>query len=293
MKKECLFIDVFTDTPYAGNQLAVFPDAEDISGERMQQLAKEINYSEITFILNSQDADADYDIRIFTPNFEIPFAGHPALGTAYTIMTLLDGWPTDKKTIRLKTKVGTIPLVRQNGLLWMKQNAPEFHRQHTDLNTIADLVGLTANDIASELPVEEVSTGNNMLIVPVNSLSAIQKANGNVNRLLSFFDDQAALAPYLFALETVDAKASVHTRFFGAHIGILEDPATGSAAGPLTAYLLKHDVFGSSFEIQNEQGLEMGRPSSILMKGVIDRGRYDVRIGGQCAYVGRGEFTLS
>ena len=292
MKKECFFIDVFTDSAYAGNQLAVFPDADDIPGEQMQKLAKEINYSEITFILKNKDMDADYDIRIFTPNFEIPFAGHPTLGTAYTIMTLLDGWPADKKTIQLKTQVGTIPLVRQNGLLWMTQNEPEFYRKYTNLDVIGDLVGLTASDIASDLPVEEVSTGNIMLIVPVKSLSAIQKANGNVNCLLKFFDGQAALAPYLFSLETVNAEASVHTRFFGAHIGILEDPATGSAAGPLTAYLLKHDVFGSSFEIQNEQGLEMGRPSMILMKGGLHRDVYDIRIGGQCAFVGRGEFKL-
>ena len=292
MDKECLFVDVFTDMAYAGNQLAVFPDADDMHAEQMQKLAKEINYSEITFILPSRDNDADYDIRIFTPNFEIPFAGHPTLGTAYTIMHLLNSWPKDKDTIQLKTKVGVIPLKKQGDLIWMKQNVPKFYRQYDDYHEIAALVGLSEADISRDVPVEEVSTGNNLLMIPVKSLKAIQKANGHVNHLKTFFEHSEALAPYLFTLETTNPDASVHTRFFGPHIGILEDPATGSAAGPLTAYLLKYHLFGSSFDIINEQGIEMGRPSRIHMRGSLDADQYDVRIGGQSAYVGRGKFRL-
>ena len=143
-----------------------------------------------------------------------------------------------------------------------------------------------------DLPIEEVSTGNIILIVPVKSLFAIQKANGNANNLSEFFKNRTAIAPYLFTLETTNVKAKVHTRFFMGHGGIMEDAATGSAAGPLTAYLLKYRVFGEDFEIQNEQGIEMGRPSRILMKGEVKDNRYTIKIGGKCVYVGSGHFEI-
>jgi trans-2,3-dihydro-3-hydroxyanthranilate isomerase len=292
MKRECLFIDVFTDTPYTGNQLAVFPNADGLTGEQMQKLAKEINYSETTFILESDDPEADFGVRIFSINMEMPFAGHPVLGTAYAIRNLLDIWPQKQPVLRLKTKVGVIPLEESGGNTWMTQNQPEFFAQYRDKELIAGLVNLSANDIADDLPMEEVSTGNNMLIVPVKSLAVMGRASGQVNNLSSFFAEAGSLAPYLFARETVDKKAKVHTRFFAGHLGIIEDAATGSAAGPLAGYLLKHRVFGSSFEIENEQGIEMGRPSRILMKGECRDNQYIIRIGGRCAYVGKGEFEI-
>lgn len=292
MKRECIFIDVFTDVPYAGNQLAVFPYADGISSEQMQKLATEINYSETTFILESSRPEADFEVRIFTVKMEMPFAGHPLIGTAYVIKNLLNGWPREQNTLRLKTKVGIIPLEERDGNLWMTQNQPEFYTQHSDKQLIAGLVGLSAEDIADDLPIEDVSTGNRMLMVPVKSLAAMGRASGQVNQMSSFFEKSGAFAPYLFTLETVSKQAGVHTRFFVGHIGIIEDAATGSAAGPLTAYLLKHKVFDSSFAIENEQGLEMGRPSRILMQGEFRDNRYVIKIGGNCAYVGRGEFEI-
>lgn len=292
MKKECIFIDVFTDIPYSGNQLAVFPDADGLNTEQMQKLANEINYSETTFIFNSGDPEADFEIRIFTIKFELPFAGHPVLGTAYSIMNIFDIWHEKKNILKLKTKVGIIPLEKRNGIIWMTQKEPEFFSQYTDKKEIADLVNLSLEDISDNLPIEEVSTGINMLIIPVKNLFAIQRANGHVNNLNKFFRNKDSLAPYLFTLETMDASAKVHTRFFAPHLGVTEDAATGAAAGPLTAYLLKYDVLGRCFEIQNEQGIEMGRPSKILMKGEIKDNKYTIKTGGACAYVGRGEFTI-
>lgn len=292
MKRECIFVDVFTDTPYSGNQLAVFPDADGLKTAQMQKLAHEINYSETTFILAVNELVGDFEVRIFTVKFELPFAGHPIIGTAYTIMNILDIWPVGKEVLRLKTKVGVIPVKKRDDYLWMTQNEPSFNRQNTNKNEIADLVGLSPEDIADNLPVEEVSTGNNFLIIPVKNLSAIQRASGNVNKLSEFFNNGACLAPYLFTLETNDRESKVHTRLFGAHMGIIEDPATGSAAGPLTAYLLKYDVFGNEFEIQNEQGIEMGRPSKIMMKGELKDNRYTIMVGGKCACVGRGQFEI-
>ena len=292
MKKECIFIDVFTDIPYSGNQLAVFPDANGLNTEQMQKLAKEINYSETSFVFNSGDSEADFEIRIFTIKFELPFAGHPVLGTAYSIMNIFGIWSEKKNILKLKTKVGIILLEKRNDIVWMTQKEPEFFGQYTDKKEIADLVNLSPEDIPVSLPIEEVSTGINMLMIPVKNLSAIQRAIGHVNNLNKFFRNKDSLAPYLFTLETIEDRANVHTRFFAPHLRVIEDAATGAAAGPLTAYLLKYDIFGRCFEIQNEQGIEMGRPSKILMKGEIKNNKYTIQTGGTCAYVGRGEFTI-
>jgi len=291
MKKECVFIDVFTDAPYAGNQLAVFPEGIGLTSEQMQVLAKEINYSETTFVLPADGPEADFKIRIFTPGRELPFAGHPTLGTAFAIMDLFEIWAEKSDVLRLATKVGVIPLRREHGTLWMTQNEPEFFVQHGDREEIAGLVDLTPDDISAALPVEEVSTGNRILIVPINSLKAIQRAQGNVTSMRKFFREDL-VGPYLFSLETTDAKVKVHTRFFAPHLGILEDPATGSAAGPLVGYLLKHRIFGEKFEINNEQGVEMGRPSLIMMRGSLEGDRYSIEIGGTCAYIGKAEFEM-
>ena len=290
MTKKCFFVDVFTDTPYAGNQLAVFPDADDLTAQQMQKIANEINYSETTFILKSIDPEADYDIRIFTITQELPFAGHPVLGTAYAIKDILKLTSSDK--IRLKTKVGIIPLEQGNGALWMRQNSPEFFEIYTDKNKLASLIDLSPDDISDDLPTEEVSTGNRILIIPIKTLDAVQRSIGNVNNMKTFFSEKSCIAPYIFTLETTNMSAQVHTRFFAAHMGIIEDAATGSAAGPLTGYLLKHEVFGKSFEVINEQGIEMGRPSRIMMRGMLKDDEYTVEIGGKCTFIGTGEFKI-
>jgi trans-2,3-dihydro-3-hydroxyanthranilate isomerase len=292
MKKECIFIDVFTDTPYTGNQLAVFPDAEDVSPKQMLSLAREINYSEVTFIIKSKDTEADFDIRIFTPGQEIPFAGHPTLGTAYTIAHMLNLWPTENGVLRLRTMAGVIPVEFKGSIVWMKQNSPLFFNQHTDKAAIASMVGLTEQDVPDNLPIEEVSTGNKILILPVKSLTSIRKAFGNPILLKKFHEDTHCLAPYLFTTETIEKGTQIHSRFFAPHFGILEDPATGSAAGPLTAYLLKYNLFGKKLELINEQGFEINRPSKIYMKGSLEHNEYNVFIGGLCTYVGRGKYTL-
>lgn len=291
MKKECVFIDVFTDVAYTGNQLAVFPEGTGLTSAQMQVLAKEINYSETTFVFPADTAEADFNIRIFTPGRELPFAGHPTLGTAYAIMDLFDVWTEKKDVLRLATKVGVIPLKREDGTLWMTQNRPEFFAQHKNRDEIAGLIDLAPDDISNELPIEEVSTGNRVLIVPINTLDAIQNAQGNVTNMKKFFKEDL-VGPYLVCFKTTDVSAKVHTRFFAPHLGILEDPATGSAAGPLVAYLLKHGVFGNYFEIGNEQGVEMGRPSLIMMRGGLEAGQYSIKIGGRCVYIGKAEFEI-
>jgi trans-2,3-dihydro-3-hydroxyanthranilate isomerase len=291
MKKVCLFIDVFTDTPYTGNQLAVFPDAVQLTAAHMQKLANEIKYSETTFIIESTDPSYDFEVRIFTVEREMPFAGHPILGTAYAITHMLKRWDFKHDVLRLKTKVGVIPIEITDDIIWMQQNQPEFFEHYVDKKLIAELVSLSPDDIMTDLPVEDVSTGQKVLIVPIKTLSAAQRAEGDVNHLKRFFNRKGAV-PYLFTFETTRPEAKVHSRFFAPHLGIMEDPATGSAAGPLTAYLLKHGVYGEHLDIVNEQGVEMNRPSMIHMKGEKRENRYVIKIGGKCVYVGTGEFLV-
>lgn len=292
MKKECLFLDVFTDKPYSGNQLAVFPNTSNLTTEQMQKLANEINYSETTFIFEPKDSSYDFEIRIFSVQLELPFAGHPTLGTAYAIMNLLDIWKNKSNKLRLKTKVGIIPLEKEGDNLWMQQNEPQFFNQYPDKKDIADLINLSPVDISDKYPVEEVSTGNKMLIIPIKNLAAIKRANGNMNNIKAFQPKDGPVGPYLFTLETVNPSAKIHTRFFAPHIGVIEDAATGSAAGPLTGYLLKHKIFGESFTIENEQGIEMNRPSKILLQGEIKENKYIVKVGGKAVYVGKAEFEI-
>jgi trans-2,3-dihydro-3-hydroxyanthranilate isomerase len=187
--------------------------------------------------------------------------------------------------------MGVIPLEKEKGAIWMTQNKPVFFGEHADKKKIAELFNLLPDDIADRMPIEEVSTGNRMLIVPIKTLRAIQDAQCDVSKMRAFFGSEL-VGPYTFSLETTDPSAAIHTRFFAPHLGILEDPATGSAAGPLTGYLLKHRVFGDSFEILNEQGVEMGRPSKILMRGSVKDDDYCIQVGGNCAYVGKAEFEI-
>ena len=192
----------------------------------------------------------------------------------------------------MKTKVGVIPLKKADGNIWMKQNDPDFYKIFKDKNKIAKLIGLLPDDISDDLPIEEVSTGNTILLVPIRNLSSIRKATGIINEISEFITNNKSIAPYLFTLDTEDKESKVHTRLFAPHLGIIEDPATGSAAGPLTAYLLKYNVFGQKFEIQNEQGIEIKRPSKIMMRGSLDNRKYNIEIGGKCHVMVHSVFNI-
>jgi trans-2,3-dihydro-3-hydroxyanthranilate isomerase len=163
--------------PFTGNQLAVFPSADDLTSDQMQKLANEINYAETTFILKSKDAHADFDIRIFTPRLELPFAGHPTLGTAYVLLNHINNKLKNKNSIKLKTKVGVIPLKKADGNIWMKQNDPDFFKTFKDKNKIAKLIGLLPDDISDDLPIEEVSTGNAIQVLSMRYLNSLPIIN--------------------------------------------------------------------------------------------------------------------
>lgn len=198
----------------------------------------------------------------------------------------------NKNSIKLKTKAGIIPLEKSDRNIWMKQNDPDFFKIFKDKNKIAKLIGLLPEDISDDWPIEEVSTGNTILLVPIRNLSSIRKATGIVNEITDFIANNKSIAPYLFTLDTENKESKIHTRLFAPHLGIIEDPATGSAAGPLTAYLLKYNIFGKKFEIQNEQGIEIKRPSKILMRGSLDDRKFNIEIGGKCHVMGQSEFNI-
>jgi trans-2,3-dihydro-3-hydroxyanthranilate isomerase len=295
-----LQVDVFSDRPFGGNPLAVFPDAAGLTTPQMQQLALEMNLSEITFVLPPTLPEADFRVRIFTPAKEIPFAGHPVIGTHWVLAHL--GYVELREpvtTVRFELGVGVLPadLHVVNGdveRVVMTQDRPRFGTALDDTSELAAALGLRSAAISGTLlPAQVVSTGLSQLIVPVQSLTDVEKMNPthlNVPALdalcRSIGAEETAL---VFSLETVNAAADVHVRFFAPSYGILEDPATGSGNGALGAYLVKHHavlVEEPTTHLISEQGLEIGRPSTLYLE--IDSSKSEptaVRVGGQVAPV--------
>lgn len=287
-------VDVFAEEKYAGNQLAVFTEAADLSSDEMQRIAQEINYSETTFILSSQPKAEGYDVRIFTPAQELPFAGHPTLGTAFILQQAILQQPI--ASVNLNLKVGQIPvtlLYKDNALdiLWMRQNSPEFG-EIISTDAIAPILNLQPSDIHPTFPVQAVSTGIPFLIVPLQTLAALQKIKVNQAALFALVNSLEAKQILVFCPETRSTENQLSVRVFCDALGILEDPATGSANGCLAGYLSQHSYFGHpSIDIRVEQGYEMGRPSLLLLKTEVKDGTIAVSVGGKVILVAEGEFV--
>jgi trans-2,3-dihydro-3-hydroxyanthranilate isomerase len=271
--------DVFTDTPLAGNQLAVFTDAREIPDELLQPLAKEMAFSETVFVYPT-DAEAHVRIRIFTPATEIPFAGHPTLGTAFVLAQ-----PMQLEVIAIETGSGVVPV-------WLEREGPKivFGRMHQPIPTIEPFDEeplLAALGVErSELPVELYDNGMRFVYVALSSENEV-----------------AALDPDARALSRVPGFGGVScfagsgdrwkSRMFAPGQGVIEDPATGSAAGPLAVHLARHGRIGWGEEIRISQGAEVGRPSTLHARvdgsaDAIER----VEVGGSAVVVARGEFRL-
>ncbi len=290
MKKRNFYImDVFTGQKYAGNQLAVFRDAADIPSEEMQQLAKELNFSETTFILSEQERDGGYDVRIFTPKEEVPFAGHPTLGTAFLIRNEMLKGNTDKVTLNLK--VGKIPVTFDlDGAGEMKQKQPTFGAQH-DRRTLAKVLGLDIAEIDGHYPIQEVSTGLPFFIVPLVSLQALRKAKVDLEKYYHLIAHTESKGILVFSREPREPGEDLSVRVFVDYFGVPEDPATGSANGCLAAYLAEHNVLGEGeVDAIVGQGHEIERPSRILLRAQKHASGIDVFVGGQAVIVARGEF---
>lgn len=281
------FTDVFTKHRYGGNQLATFVDCESLSTQEMQKIAKEINFSETTFITSRQPRDGGFDVRIFTPKAEIDFAGHPTLGTAHIIRNKL-GLTTENE-ITLNLKVGKIPVTfSEDSVIWMRQMPPSFGKQF-DSGTLAHVLGISTADIDSRFPIEEVSTGFPHLIVPIKSLDALKRAKVNKDEYFSLVNHAWAKNILVFSREAYEPGQSLSVRVFADFYGVPEDAATGSGNGCLAAYLVRHKLFGSpNLDVLAGQGYEMGRPSTLALRANENGNGIEVFVGGNVVEVAEG-----
>jgi trans-2,3-dihydro-3-hydroxyanthranilate isomerase len=291
MSRRFHIVDVFARKRYEGNQLAVVQDGRDLSDEEMQAIAREMNYSETTFILSGGGGEEAFPVRIFTPESEVPFAGHPTLGTAYIIQRHVIGRPVERLVLDLKA--GKIPVTFEAGegmdLLWMTQNAPQFGPS-VDSGALAQALGLSAGDLAADLPAQEVSTGLPFLIAPLRSLDAVRRARVNRDCFFPLVEQTRARAVLVFARGSYEPANDLNVRVFVDYYGIPEDPATGSANGCLAAYLSRYGVLGSDVvEARVEQGFEIHRPSLLFLKARPAGETIDVRVGGAVIPVAGGE----
>lgn len=283
--------DVFTAEPFSGNPLAVVPDASGLSDEQMQRIANEFNLSETSFVLPS--GTADVRARYFTPARELPMAGHPSVGTVYALDA--KGMFRGKDEITLELAVGpvTMTLERDGDSLtrvWMDQGVPQL-LETFDRAAVAAAIGLTEGELEPTLPVQLGSAGNPFLLVPVVSLEALAKINVSASDLTELLhgDHQA-----VFAFTRDATESDVRARMLGAAMGISEDPATGSAHGPLGAYLAAYtDILtGDSAEFVSHQGVEMGRKSELFVKITRTAAGVRVSVGGGAVQIGEGTLFL-
>ncbi len=293
-KKVFYIVDVFAEEKYAGNQLAVVRCANVLSEVEMQRIAREMNYSETTFIMSDEIRDGGYDVRIFTPEMEIPFAGHPTLGTAYVIQSEIVKQPIVKMVLNLR--VGQIPVMFSYSeghpdILWMKQLQPTFGRTF-DVGSISRVLCLDERDLDNRFPVQEVSTGLPSIIVPLKDLGALRRARIARDGYFKLIEDARAKAILVFCPETYKRENDLNVRFFADYYGTSEDPATGSANGCLAGYLVRHRYFGSDgIKIRVEQGYEIGRPSLLLLEAEEKDGKIDVFVGGKVILAAKGELV--
>lgn len=286
-----VFVDVFSDRPLEGNPLAVVPDADSIEEPTMRRIAREFNQSETTFLLKSETDDADWHLRSFTAaGHEVTGAGHNALGAWWWLavagrLPLQDG--TNAFRQKIADRVLPLGVISDGGSvrsIVMQQSPPEFGERVSDARALADALGLDAGDVLPEgRAAQVVSTGAGHLLIPLRDRSAIERAKPDAARLLSVLRASGGEGAYLFCRDVARAGSAAHARFFNPTMGISEDAATGTAAGPLGAWLVKEGLEREGV-IRIEQGFTMGRPSLIEIEvgngGVSISGRGCVSIEG-------------
>jgi trans-2,3-dihydro-3-hydroxyanthranilate isomerase len=272
-------VDVFAERRYSGNPLAVVRRASDLRDDEMQAIARETNYSETTFVLRDEPGpDGGFATRIFTPREEIPFAGHPTLGTAAVLLDDVLGGGRDE--VALDLKVGPIRVRREaSGLLWMRQNAATFGATHAP-RAFAAMLGLREDEVATSTPIEDVSTGLLHTIVPLASGDAVRRCVVDLPLYRAWCERSASKSIMVYART---GPGALKARVFPIHYGIAEDPATGSAAGCLAGYLARHG--GHRVEERVEQGVEMGRPSLLRLRAASER---EIDVGGRVQRVADG-----
>ncbi len=280
-------VDVFAEAKYAGNQLAVFRGP--VPEALMQPLAQEMHFSETTFITSETPRAGGYDVRIFTPAAEVPFAGHPTLGTAHILRTAVAPLPVEQTALNLK--VGQIPVRfdAATGAYWMTQKPPEFGQQ-LEPRRLAAVLGLEPRDIDERFPVEEVSTGLPFMIVPLRTLAVLQRARVNRDAYFELIAGTEAKGILIFCPEARSPANQLSVRVFVEYFGVPEDPATGSGNGCLAGYLARHRYWGQpALEARAEQGHQVGRPSLLHLRAADTGDGIRVEVGGQALTVASGQ----
>ena len=295
-----LHYDVFTREPLSGNQLAVFLEGQRFAPERMQSLAREMNFSESTFILPAERPGTDIGMRIFTPAVELPMAGHPTIGSTFALAEAGVIAPGTERFV-FGLGVGPVPVTlewRAGRLrfVWMTQPDPIFGPTVSDVQHVAAALGVPRSDLSANTPIQEVSCGVPFLCIPMATRDAVDRAVSDASAVRSLAA-QTGLdrSLYLFTLEHGEPDATVYSRMFAPQFGITEDPATGGACGPLGAYLVHHGLVrgDAAQRIVNLQGVAMKRPSRIhIAIGGTPERITDVRVGGEAVLIARGELVI-
>jgi len=297
-----LHYDVFTERPFEGNQLAVFPEPQGLSAEEMQRIAREMNFSECTFVFPPETPGTGVRMRIFTPGAELPMAGHPTIGSTYALVH--EGVIAPRATeFVFGLGVGPTPVSldwRGDALdfVWMTQQRPSFQGRVADLDAFARAIGLSRADLARELPVEAISCGVPFLIASIASREAVDRMaiDRRAYHEVCVASGLVELPLFGFTTDRTDATGdeAVYSRMLAPQLGVAEDPATGSASGPLGCYLATYDVIPSSALAHHVslQGVRMGRPSRIHIS--IEQVGHEitrVRVGGRSVRVGEGRLA--
>jgi trans-2,3-dihydro-3-hydroxyanthranilate isomerase len=276
-------VDVFTDRPLAGNQLCVIPEPVALPKVLMQAIAHEIGFSETTFV--TEASGSRYSMRIFTPTLELPFAGHPSLGTAFVLVS--EGRIQSPAVQTLPSGEFAMEVDLESGFARMEQLPPKFGPLVEDRSGAARAIGLVEADLDESLPVQIVSTGWPNMIVPLRDEATVARATPDIRALRALMEPLGTDNCYLFAASGPRVKA----RMFTYDPGIVEDPATGAAAGPLGAYLV-HQGATEIGRITISQGAELGRPSILLVDVLDGEAGLRVLVGGGVVKVAEGFFDL-
>ncbi|TLS35081.1 PhzF family phenazine biosynthesis protein [Pseudalkalibacillus caeni] len=301
---EYSLLDVFTTTKFGGNQLAVFKSVSSLSNETMQKIARELNLSETTFVFEPDDSEAHRKVKIFTPQMELPMAGHPTVGTAYVLASEgLIKTEEGKNTVIFEENVGkiTVDIFKENNRIVkveMTQPVPEFGAVFDNEELAAELLSLSVDDLDNRYPIQTVSAGVPFIYIPVKNLEAMERIKFRLDIWQDHFSGNED-TKHIFVLcpEVMNEGSTVNSRMFAPAMGISEDPASGAATGPLGAYLVKYGIAGQDqdgeYKLRSEQGIQMGRPSFIDIKVKVEKEEVsEVKIGGSCVEIGEGKLYL-
>lgn len=281
-------LDVFAESPYSGNPLAVVHGAAALDTATMQAIAREMNLSETAFVLGDAARDGAHDVRIFTPAAELPYAGHPTLGSAFAIRGSQLGDERDEVVLRLGIGLVRVAFAR-DGLVWLAAPRAEFSAA-PEPAAVAAALGIARADLDARLPLERVTTGSAQLFAPVRDLDALRACRIDPAAYRRLRDAGAPASLYAFTRGARDPRNGFSARLFAPDKGVPEDPATGSAAGWLGAYLVRHAVLGAGdVETRIEQGHEIGRPSLLHVRARRTGEALEVSVGGRVIRIARGE----